>query len=173
MEAHPAAVLVQRNREGVHLLVSQPGPGQVQLLGDIGHVDDVVGGGVEVEAEPGDGLLGARPSSRTVQLFEHDHVPASLREVAGCHQAVVARPDDDVGAQQSLLQSPVGDAWGTGSAWEGGRLSVTASQRPPHDHQEGAEGEKTQVPRQRVSCVVPHVVDRQDVVVDDPFDEVE
>ena len=49
-EADPAAIGVHGHRERVHLLVDEAGPGQVELGRDAGHVQDVVGDGVGVEA---------------------------------------------------------------------------------------------------------------------------
>lgn len=63
---------------------------------DVGHVDDVVGGRVHVEAVTGDRLLRARPPTGAVELFHHDHVPAGLGEIAGCYQAVVTGAHHDV-----------------------------------------------------------------------------
>ncbi len=96
MEADPTAVGVDGHGERVHLLVHQTGPGQVQLGGDVGHVDDVVGRRVQVEAVAGDGLLGARAAARAIQGFEHHHLPAGLGQIARRHQPVVAAADHHV-----------------------------------------------------------------------------
>jgi hypothetical protein len=47
------------DRERVHLDVAQPGPEQVEVVGDARHVDYVVRGGVGVEVISGNRLLGA------------------------------------------------------------------------------------------------------------------
>jgi hypothetical protein len=57
----------------------------------------------------------------------------------------------------------------------GGRCvrPVAAPQREPRGRQDCTEREEAQVPPRRVGHVVADVVDAEDVVVDDPFDEVE
>ena len=97
MEADDAVVVEHRDRERVHLEVAQPGAGEVELLGDGRHVDDVVGGRVEVEPVTGDDLLGARAAAGTVERLDHDDVAPGLGQVAGGDEAVVAGADDDVG----------------------------------------------------------------------------
>lgn len=95
VEADPAAVAVHGDRERVHLLVLEPDVGQVQLVGDRGHVDHVVGHGVHVEAVAGDPLLGSRPSARSVQGLEDENLASGLRQVTGRDQPVVAASHHD------------------------------------------------------------------------------
>ncbi len=42
-EPHPSPVSMHGDRERVHFLVVEAGSGQVEVLRDVGHVDDVVG----------------------------------------------------------------------------------------------------------------------------------
>src|SRR5829696_3257531 len=54
-----------------------------------------------------------------------------------------------------------------------GVVAVTSPQRHPDDDQRGADGEEADVPPQRVGDVVAYVVDGEEVVIDDAFDQVE
>ena len=78
------------------MLVDQAGAGEVQLVGDRCHVDDVVGGRVQIEPVPGQArsFLGPRPTAGAGQGFEHRHLAAGHGQVAGGHEAVVAGSDD-------------------------------------------------------------------------------
>ena len=46
-------------------------------------------------------------------------------------------------------------------------------QQPSGDHPSGAEEQEAEIPRQRCPEVVAHVVSLEEVVVDDPLDQVE
>ncbi len=122
VEAHPAPVGVHGDGEGVHLLVHEPGPGQVELGGDVGHVDDVVGHGVQVEAVAGNGLLGARPTAGTIELLEHHHLAPGPGQVAGGDEAVVAGPDHDHVDHQEKSGSWPGQGAGEAPAGSSGGL---------------------------------------------------
>src|SRR6202011_944199 len=98
----PSPVGMDRDRERVHLLVHEPGTGEVELGGDVGQVDQVVRRGVEVEAIPGNGLLGARPPAGPVELLHDDDLTPGLREVARRDEPVVTRSDDDVGSTHPI-----------------------------------------------------------------------
>ena len=80
----------------VHLDVLEAGLGQAQLRRDVGHVDDVVGRRVEVEAEARNRLFGAGPVTWSVELLDHHDVAALLREVTGGDEPILPRADDDI-----------------------------------------------------------------------------
>jgi len=70
---------------------------QVELGGDLRHVDDVVGGRVGVEAVARKGLVGPGPAAGLVGGLEHDDALPGSGEVAGGDEAVVASADDEDG----------------------------------------------------------------------------
>ncbi len=103
VEAHDCAVGEDRDGERVHLAVFQACLAQPEVSDDIGRVDDVVCGGVGVEAEARCRLVGTRTAAELAGLLQYHHLGSRPREIAGGHQPVVA-PTDDSNAHVHLRE---------------------------------------------------------------------